>query len=104
MIVSATVLPPFCQKPLLPMVKPAAFMTDLAAVTLLVAETVIELTGPLQAEKAGIVRPVALVTGFSSPASPSAPSTLRLTARLIALRTASWLVGHRFRFGSKLSS
>ena len=49
-------------------------------------------TGPAQAWNVGSVRPVALVTGFSRPASPSAPSTVRFTARLIALRTGQ-LVG-----------
>ncbi len=43
--------------------------------------------------------PLALSTGSSRPASPSVASTVRFTARLIALRTAIWLVGHLFRLG-----
>ena len=45
--------------------------------------------------------PVALVIGFSRPASPSDASSERSRARLIALRTGSWLVGHLFRLGMK---
>ncbi len=63
------------------------------------AETVSEAAGPAQAVNVGRVMPLVLVTGFSSPASPSEASRLRLTARLIACRTGSWLVGHLFRFG-----
>ena len=104
MMVIETVLPPFWKKPLLPLVNPAASSTFSAAAGLPVAEMVMLATGALQALKVGSVMPVALTTGFSSPASPSLPSTVRSTARLIACRTASWLVGHLVRFGSKLSS
>ena len=104
MMVIETVLPPFWKKPLLPLVNPAASSTFSAAAAFPLAETVMDATGALQAENSGSVRPVAFTTGFSSPASPSEPSTVRSTARLIACRTASWLVGHLARFGSKLSS
>src|SRR5581483_5737652 len=59
-------------------------------------------TDPAQASNSGEVRPVALRTGFSRPASPSEASTWRLMAALIACRTGSWLVGHLFRFGTRL--
>src|SRR6266568_1822194 len=101
MSVTETVLPPFSKKPLAPMVKPALFSTCLAAAALPVAETVFDATGPLQAEKVGSVMPVLLSTAFSRPASPSDARSERFTARLIAFRTASWLVGHLFRFGIK---
>ena len=45
--------------------------------------------------------PEVLVSGDSRPDSPSDPITWRLMARSIALRTASWLVGHVFRFGHR---
>ena len=59
-------------------------------------------TGPLQASNSCGVRPVALRTGFSRPDSPSEASSWRLIAALIACRTGSWLVGHLFRFGTRL--
>jgi hypothetical protein len=86
------------------MVKPAFSSTFLAAAALLVAETVSEATGPAHAWKVGSVSPVALRSGFARPASPSEASRVRLTARLMACRTGSWLVGHLVRFGSRLSS
>ena len=57
--------------------------------------------GEVQAENVGRVRPVALVAGASRPASPWAPIWVRSMAALMACRTASWLVGHLFRFGMK---
>jgi len=58
-------------------------------------------TGPAQAENAGRVMPVELVSGFSRPDSPLAPIAARSMAALIALRTGSWLVGHWLRFGMR---
>ena len=55
--------------------------------------------GAAQAWNVGSVMPLLFVTAFSRPASPSEASRLRLTARLMACRTGSWLVGHLFRFG-----
>jgi len=75
-MLSETSWPPLEKKPLLPSVKPAFFSTCLAAAALPVAETVIEATGALQALKVGSVRPVALRTGSSRPASPSEAMTL----------------------------
>src|SRR5580693_2436001 len=99
MIVTETSLPPFSKKPLLPLVKPAFSSTCSAAATLLVLGMVADDTGPAQAWKVGSVSPPASVIGLARPASPSEASRLRLTARLIACRTASWLVGHLLRFG-----
>src|SRR5260370_782050 len=42
--------------------------------------------------------------GLATPASPSEAGRGRSPARLVACRTASWLVGHLVRFGSRLSS
>ena len=52
--------------------------------------------------KIGSVRPLALDTGGSSPPSACWLIAVRSIARLIALRTASWLVGNLVRFGSRL--
>src|ERR1700722_14109457 len=83
MIVTETSLPPFWKKPLLPLEKPALVSTCSAAAVLAVLGMVADDTGP---------------------APPSEASGVRSTARLIACRTASWLVGHLVRFGSRLSS
>src|SRR5579872_3284378 len=102
MMLNETVLPPFWKKPLLPLVNPAFSSTFAAAAGFASPEMVIDDTGALHAENVGSVMPVAFRTGFSRPASPSKPRILRLTARLIACRTASWLVGHFVRFPSRL--
>src|ERR1022692_712895 len=81
---------------------PAAFSTASAWAGCAVAELVSDVTGAPQAANVGRVRPVALSTGFSRLASPSVAISDRLMARLIALRTGSWLVGHLFRFGIRL--
>jgi len=52
--------------------------------------------------KTGSVSPLALDTGGSMPPSACWLSAVRSMARLIALRTASWLVGNLVRFGSRL--
>ena len=74
----------------------------MAAVALAVAETVIEATGAAQAWNVGSVRPVEFSTGLSRPASPSDAISDRSSARLIACRTGSWLVGHLLRLGIRL--
>src|SRR5580698_6587925 len=99
MRVTVTSLPPSEKNPSDPFLYPADVSTCSAAVALPAAATVSAAAGAAQAEKVGRVMPLVLVTGFSRPASPSLASTVRLTARLIALRTASWFVGHLFRFG-----
>src|SRR5579859_6084359 len=104
MIVTVTSLPPFWKKPLLPLVNPALVSTCSAAAVLPVVGMVIDVTGPAQAWKVGSVSPPDSVIGLARPASPSEASRVRLTARLIACRTGSWLVGHLVRFGSRLSS
>src|SRR5580692_12050425 len=102
MIVTATSLPPFWKKPLLPLVKPALVSTCSAAAALLVVGMVADDTGPAQAWKVGRVSPPASLIGAARPASPSEARSVRLTARLIACRTGSWLVGQLVRFGSRL--
>src|ERR1700721_1439624 len=104
MIVTVTSLPPFSKKPLLPLVKPAFCSTCSAAAVLPVVGMVADVTGPAQAWKVGSVSPPASEIGLARPASPSEASRVRSTARLIACRTASWLVGHLVRFGSRLSA
>src|SRR5208282_5268375 len=99
---SVTSCPPLEKKPLLPRVYPAFSRICLAAAALPVAETVMLATGALHALKVGSVRPVALRTGSSRPASPSEAMRVRLIAALMACRTGNWLVGHLFRFGIRL--
>src|SRR5271165_6440455 len=104
MIVTETGLPPLWMYPLLPFVIPAFSSTCSAAAVLLVVDMVADASGPAQAWKVGSVSPPDSLIGLARPASPSEASSVRLTARLIACRTASWLVGHLVRFGSRLSS
>src|SRR5215831_14058354 len=96
-----TSLPFSAKKPAESFLYPAFVSTCAAAEALSVGDTLYADAGADQAVKVGRVIPLALVTGFSRPASPSDASRLRLTARLIACRTGSWLVGHFFRFGMK---
>ena len=58
--------------------------------------------GDRKSWKTGSVSPLAVDTGGSRPSSACTLRALRSIARLIALRTASWLVGNLFRFGSRL--
>ncbi len=74
----------------------------MAAAAFAVAELVSDDTGAAQAWKVGSVSPVAFSTGLSRPASPSDAISVRSSARLIACRTGSWLVGNLLRLGIRL--
>ena len=88
------------KNPSLPITKPACLSTCLAAAGFPVGDRVMLFTdGANRLLKFGRTSPLALVATGSRPASPWVLMAVRFRARLMALRTASWLVGQTFRLG-----
>src|ERR1700759_928136 len=86
-----------------PITSPACLRTALAALASACAGRVEEATSEdRNCWNTGSVSPLAFETGGSSPPSASWLRAVRSMARLIALRTGSWLVGNLVRFGSRL--